>query len=85
MFVPEAPLLREKDGDGRRLDAEADEGGALVERGSSSPADDDAETCDVRAGLLRRLRRVFVRRPACWSARPAASGKRNIPGQVISS
>ena len=74
----------EKDWVGRRLDAEADEGGPLVERGSSSPVADDAETCEVRAGLLRRLRRVFVRRPACWSARPPASGKRNIPGQVIS-
>ena len=53
MFVPEAPLLmREKDGDGRRLDAEADEGGALIERGSSSPVADDAETCVAPADLV---------------------------------
>ena len=71
----------EKDWVGRRLDSEADEGGPLVERGSSSPVADDAETCEVRAGLLRRLRRVFVRRPACWAARPPASGKRNIPNR----
>lgn len=81
MFVPEAPLLKKWDGVGKRLDAKADERGPLVERGSSSPVDDDAETCDVRADLLRRLRPVFARRPACWSAPPPASGKRNIPNR----